>query len=116
MTTATTTAPPQFLTMGEVCKLIRRSRQTVYLWVQQGYFPEGIPFNPSGTRKLWPLEQVLAWLRSQPVACSRAAKEKQQKQLAAAERLSAGLPPRPVLLPKSMRLSQKSRLTIADSD
>jgi predicted DNA-binding transcriptional regulator AlpA len=101
--TETTSAPPQWLTMPEVLKRLHVSRQTLWLWIGSGYFPEGRQFNPTGTRLRWPEAQVTAWMDSRPVGRGHGGKQYQQQQLAAAERLAAGLPPRPVLLPKAQR-------------
>lgn len=103
MTTATTSAQPQWLTTKQVLRMLGISRQTLTLWRASGHFPEGQLINPTGTRLRWTEEQVIGFMASRPVGRGRGSQQYQQKQLAAAERARAGLPPRPVLLPKSRR-------------
>jgi predicted DNA-binding transcriptional regulator AlpA len=98
MTTATTTLP-QWLTTKQVLKMLGISRQTLWLWIGSGYFPEGRQFNPTGTRLRWPEEQVTAWMDSRPVG--RGCSTQRGTLPTVADETAA--PPRPVLLPKSMR-------------
>ena len=49
----------QYLTVKEVAKILNIGRTTVYLWANQGTFPQPIKFSPQVTR--WRLSDIKDW-------------------------------------------------------
>jgi len=53
-----------FFDIDDVCRLIRRSRKSLWLMRREGGFPAPLRLRPR-SRPLWPRQTVLAWLAAQ---------------------------------------------------